>query len=161
MPRVLSPLRKPKFEPKAANTKIKAINHKYSNSPFCSDAHSFVISGFKEQSSFTPPKFSPLTRLRLSNVPGLPCGWHSCGESWQSNHQAESAQEMGTTRKPFNNYMRRYWKNRQPHMQGQGEAWRTLCPEMFAGNEPFDFLFAELSSVILWWMKFFFWMQEK
>lgn len=75
MPRVLSPLRTSTFETEAVNTKIKAKNHKYSNSPFGSDAHSFVISGFKEQSGLTPPKFSPLSRLRLSDVPGLPCGW--------------------------------------------------------------------------------------
>lgn len=41
---VVSPMRKPEFGAEAAKTKIKTVNHRYSNSPFCSDTHNFSIS---------------------------------------------------------------------------------------------------------------------
>lgn len=116
------------------------------------------ISGPKESLCLMPPEFSPLIGLRLSNVSGIPCGWAYLWRELEKNNQAESVHKMSkmmrTTRKSFNNYMRRHWKTRNPHMQGQEEAWSTRCSEMFAGNTPFHFLFGDLSSVTLWLMKF-------
>lgn len=64
--------------------KIKPTNHKYTNSSFCSDVHTFAISGPKEESLVWYLLSFLLwpDLLRLSMFLGYAVVGHGCGESW-------------------------------------------------------------------------------